>query len=160
MDRREKNQKTETEKYFGRTETKTIKSGKQETKRKTVGRTYRKTKTEKGKRKKHLPKKIRNRPKTGNFFDLYKKYFGIIKNGLEETLRYRYRRFAKMGLETSVVCRFDTGPIFIDTDGSTCHPPEYHHNQGVNLSSVIFAIFSRSCGLRIDSVLFLSRTNL
>ena len=61
--------KTETEKYFGRTETKTIKSGKEETKRKTVGRTYRKTKTEKGKRKKHPPKKIRNRPKTGNFFD-------------------------------------------------------------------------------------------
>ena len=110
MDRREKNQKTEIEKYFGRTETKTIKSGKQEMKRKTVGRTYRKTKTEKGKRKKHLPKKIRNRPKTGNFFDLYKKYFGIIKNGLEETLRYRYRY--------------------------------------------------RSCGLHIDSVLFLSRTKL
>jgi len=90
-----KNKKTETEKYFGRKETKTIKSGKQETKRKTVGRTYRKTKIEKGKRKKHPPKKIRNRPKTGYFFDLYKKYFGIIKNGLEETLQYRYRRFAK-----------------------------------------------------------------
>jgi len=52
------------------------------------------------------------------------------------------KRFAKMGLETSVVCRFDTGPTFIDTDRPTCHPPECHHNQGVNLSSVIFAIFS------------------
>jgi len=50
-------------------------------------------------------------------------------------------RFAKLGLETSVVCRFDTGPTFIDTDGPTCHPPEWHHNQGVNLSSVIFIIF-------------------
>ena len=50
--------------------------------------------------------------------------------------------FPVMGLETSVVYRFDTGPTFIDTDGPTCHPPECHHNQGVNLSSVIFAIFS------------------
>ena len=51
-----------------------------------------------------------------------------------------------MGLETSVVYRFDTEPIFIDIDGLTCHPPECYHNQGVNLSSVIFAIFSSSLG--------------
>jgi len=51
-------------------------------------------------------------------------------------------RFAKIGLETSVVCKFDTGPTFIDIDGPSCHPTECRHNQGVNLSSVIFAIFS------------------
>ena len=50
--------------------------------------------------------------------------------------------FPVMGLETSVVYRFDIGPTFIDTDGPACHPPECHHNQGVILSSVIFAIFS------------------
>jgi len=55
-------------------------------------------------------------------------------------------RFAKMGLEILVVCRFDTGLIFIDTDRPTCHPPECHHNQGVNFSSVIFAIFSLRFG--------------
>ena len=27
----------------------------------------------------------------------------------------------KIGLETLVVCRFDTGPIFIDTDGFVIH---------------------------------------
>ena len=31
---------------------------------------------------------------------------------------------------------------FIDIDGSTYHPSKYRHNQGVNLSSVIFIIFS------------------
>ena len=54
------------------------------------------------------------------------------------------KRRSNVGLETSVVYRFDTGPTFIDTDGLTYHPPEYHHNQGVNLSSVIFAIFRRA----------------
>jgi len=71
-----KNQKTETEKYFGRTETKTIKSGKQETKRKTVGRTYRKTKTEKGKRKKHLPKKLGTDQKLETYLTYTKNILG------------------------------------------------------------------------------------
>ena len=52
------------------------------------------------------------------------------------------RRFAKIGLETSVVYRFDIRSTFINIDEPTCHPPECHHNQGINLSSVIFAIFS------------------
>lgn len=51
------------------------------------------------------------------------------------------RRFAKIGLKTSVVYRFDTGPMFIDIDGSTCHPPECHRNQE-SIFHVIFAIFS------------------
>jgi len=46
-----------------------------------------------------------------------------------------------MRLETLVVCRFDTGPTFIDTDGPICHPPECH-DQRVNVSSPIFAILS------------------
>jgi hypothetical protein len=76
--RREKNQKTKTEKYFGRTETKTIKSGKQETKIKTVGRTYRKTKGP--------PKNIGTDQKPETSLT-YTKNILTIKNGLEETLR-------------------------------------------------------------------------
>jgi hypothetical protein len=67
--RREKNQKSKTEKYFGRTET---------TKIKTVGRTYRKTKGP--------PKNIGTDQKPETSLT-YTKNILTIKNGLEETLR-------------------------------------------------------------------------
>ena len=51
-------------------------------------------------------------------------------------------RFDYLGLKTLAFDHVDTGPTFIDTDGPTCRPPECHHNQGLNLSSVVFAIFS------------------
>ena len=63
-----------------------------------------------------------------------------------------------MGLETSVVCRFDTEPTFINTDGPTCHPPECHHNQGVNLSSVIFVVFSYDAELLQNTTINLDIT--
>ena len=63
-----------------------------------------------------------------------------------------------MGLETSVVYIFDIGPTFIDIDGPTCHPPECHHNQGVNLSSVIFVVFSYDAELLQNTTINLDIT--
>jgi hypothetical protein len=34
-----------------------------------------------------------------------------------------------LGLETSAIRRFVTGPAFIDTDKPICHPPEWQHNR-------------------------------
>jgi len=42
-------------------------------------------------------------------------------------LHGRPERGWEHGHETSVVCRFDIGLTFIDTDESTCHPPECYH---------------------------------
>ena len=39
-------------------------------------------------------------------------------------------------------CRFAIASTFIDTDGPICHPPEWQHNQGVNLLSTKYPIFS------------------
>ena len=54
----------------------------------------------------------------------------------------------KMGLETLVVCRFDTGPTFIDIDGSICHPPEYQH-ESMFWSPIFCNFFVRSRAPRI-----------
>ena len=55
----------------------------------------------------------------------------------------------KMGLETLVVCRFDTGPTFIDTNGPICHPPECQRDQIVVLESQFCNFFARSRAPRI-----------